>query len=419
MTSRSKHKLIKTSLLQMGLVFSCLLALNGCSSIDKALYDINESVSSKDLITGERTLNFYGREKQIAQGNQATQAYLKANFTDKGMKINADLDTKAYARLQQIFKRVHTVSHMRDEQWQVVLVPVDSFNAFVTGGTYVVVHQGLMTQTKSDDEIASVIGHEIAHIAANHVYEYQSHLTTAALAGSNSAKRGSFQASFTNKNEEEADSVGLLYTALAGYNPEASVDLWKRLAADQGYGAAFFRTHPIPNERAARIQQLAGVYKKYQIAGKVNPDAAAILQSNDVFSHRGEGAQAGEGGGILGVLGTTATAFKNRQQAKMIEAEQAQRINEIQYVQKHIAITNRRFVQNGEVEVAFQYKGQYPLNLISMVAVIGKEQAFIQREGTIMPNQIVTGIFKFEKENVDLSNFTKIQYGIDHAVIKR
>ena len=171
----------------------CLFLLAGCSSIDKALYDLTNSVTSVDRVTGEREVNLYSRASQIQKSDQQTEQLIAQTYTNQGKPINEQLDMDGYKRVQEIFRKIHLVSHMRDEDWQVVLIPEDSFNAFVTGGTYVIVHKGLIDELKSDDELAYVIGHEIAHVAANHVYESQTYNIGAMLAGSKSAKRSSFE----------------------------------------------------------------------------------------------------------------------------------------------------------------------------------------------------------------------------------
>ena len=88
-------------------------------------------------------------------------------------RLNAGVDRRSYNRLLGIFQRVHSVSHFANENWKIVLLPEDGFNAFVTGGTYVAVYQGLMDEVRDDAAVAAVIGHEIGHVAANHVFEKQ------------------------------------------------------------------------------------------------------------------------------------------------------------------------------------------------------------------------------------------------------
>ena len=82
------------------------------------------------------------------------------------------------------------------------------------GGTYIFVNKGFMDDVKDDDELAAVVGHEIAHVTANHLGEQSSYTMAAMLRGSKGVKKESFQAAFTFKSEEEADEVGTLYATL-------------------------------------------------------------------------------------------------------------------------------------------------------------------------------------------------------------
>lgn len=168
-------------------------------------------------MTGQRTLSVADRSAQIKQGNAAVEQLLSAE-KKAGRKVDAALDRQQYQRLIRIFDRVHQVSHLNQERWQPILIDRDSFNAFTTGGTYIVVHRGLMQQL-NDDEVAAVIGHEIAHTVANHVGERQTSQQLSLLASSAARQQG-YQAAFTHELEREVDRIGvsaILSTALGAY----------------------------------------------------------------------------------------------------------------------------------------------------------------------------------------------------------
>lgn len=404
----------KQRFLSIFIAMIALAVMGSCAAVDRGLYDVGNSISSVNRVTGQRNLNFYSRPAQINQGNQATEQFLQQNYVSKGKKINADLDAKQFARLQTIFNRVHSVSHMKDEKWQVVLIPEDSFNAFVTGGTYVVVHQGLMNSAQSDDEIAAVMGHEIAHVAADHVFQTQSHSIGAALAGSKSVGRDSFQAAFSHENESEADSVGLLYAALAGYDPMAAVTLWERMGRQQGIFGVRFRSHPVSTERAAMNKELARIYRAYYSKGKINPDHVAILRDNPVFGYRETQGTAGEGGGLMALLETTAVAFQNQNRAKAEAQRQAQSIELIRYVQANTRVLERR-VQEGGIVAVFEYNGQYPLSLISMGASIGKHKTFYQHRAKIQRGSRIVVGFRFDDYVPQEADLRQVQFVVDHA----
>lgn len=164
--------------------------------------------------------------------------------------------------------------------WTPLLLPLPGFNAFVNGGTYLVVHYEVMNQV-TDDELAAILGHEIGHVAANHVYEGMTYQAVAALTKSHSAKREGFRTAYTHENEKEADEIGILYAALAGFDPFAASRIWARMFKETGNDIEnFVHDHPINSERETETRKIgAKVYTYYQ-AGKQNPDFERILVSN-------------------------------------------------------------------------------------------------------------------------------------------
>ncbi len=115
-------------------VIMCVALLSGCEalqSVDRGLYSAAETVSERDIVTGQRTLSMASRGQQIAQGNAAVEQIV-AEQQKAGKKINAELDAKAYQRLIRVFDRIHRVSHLANERWQPVLIDDPSFNAFST-----------------------------------------------------------------------------------------------------------------------------------------------------------------------------------------------------------------------------------------------------------------------------------------------
>lgn len=90
---------------------------------------------------------------------------------------------------------------------------------------------------QSDDEIAAVIGHEIGHVAANHVGRQQGYQMASLLFDRSRAGDDAFKQSFTLAQEQQADEIGILYASLAGYDPMAANRLWNCLYTQQGqYG---------------------------------------------------------------------------------------------------------------------------------------------------------------------------------------
>jgi len=150
-------------------------------------------------------------------------------------------------------------------------------NAWVMPGGKVVVYTGIMAIAQDDIGLAVVLGHEIAHIVANHGNERMSQalLTqlggaalSVALSSAPDTTRNLFAASygagaqvgvllpFSRLHESEADRIGLTLMAIAGYDPRAAVDFWGRMGQHGGSRPPqYLSTHPAPENRIANIQQ--------------------------------------------------------------------------------------------------------------------------------------------------------------------
>lgn len=299
-------------------------ALGGCETlvaIDKAMYATTEALTEKDRVTGARSLSLADRAGQIARGNQAAEAMI-ADARAKGKKVNGELDPAMYQRIVTIFNRLHSVSHLREESWHPTLLESERWNAFTTGGTYFVVHSALAKELSNDDELAAVIAHEMAHTAANHGFERTAYLQLNAMGGSKSAKRDSFAAAFTHENEIEADRIGVLYCALAGYDPTAAARIWQRQHASRGSSMEMVRTHPTDVERARLARHAAAAVMKHYSAGQTNPNFEAILGSNELFAKRAHEPAAGKGGGLAAALSAALSTYAQREKAKAEEQRQ-------------------------------------------------------------------------------------------------
>lgn len=389
-----------------------LLSLGGCADIDRQLYSLSETVAPADRVTGQRALNFASREQQIANSNKAADAML-ADIAKQGKPINEKLDAAQYARVQRIFGRVHAASHMKDESWKVFLLPSEEFNAFVTGGSYVFVNKGLMDALKSDDEVAAVLGHELAHVSANHVYERNAHAVAATLNGSKSIKEQDFQAAYTYKNEEEADRIGTLYAALAGYNPQAAADVWQKMYAQQGDFSAMAISHPTNSTRYRANQQLAQEYSRYYQAGRVNPQSDQVLAG--LSGGIGKSVAAGAGGGLLAVLETTADAMSKHSQAKNEQARQQANQQFIKYVNQSMRMAQPTLAGD-TVRVPFMYGGNVPVQNLNLMAQLkGKSATDHAADQIIRPNAAYTAEFAFPNLGLTAADLSQIKVSAVHA----
>ena len=156
--------------------------------------------------------------------------------------------------------------------WQLVLIDEDSVNAHVMAGGKITFYTGLTRKLRlSDDEIAAVMGHEMAHALREHTREKMSQAAAGDLAISiggallgvgeggqqlaGLGKQLALDLPFSRGMESEADLYGLELAARAGYDPRAAVTLWQKMAQAGGSnGPGFLSTHPAPGDRMAALE---------------------------------------------------------------------------------------------------------------------------------------------------------------------
>ena len=236
---------------------------------------------AKDLVTGKSTLNYYNLEQEPKLGKQVLLTQSKA-IKQKGKKMDGSADAKEYERIKGIVARIAPHTHYPDFPYEVHLAAVDVPNAWCAPGGKMMVYTGLWDPKKglvekgNEEELAAVLAHEMAHANARHVTEAISQTMTMAIAGAAVqtaiAAGGSSQGanifgeifsdgmslyipSYSRKNEYEADRLGLLYMAKAGYDPQVAVRLWKKAAKHKKDMTTIFASHPSSGARARALQE--------------------------------------------------------------------------------------------------------------------------------------------------------------------
>ncbi|SEI48100.1 Peptidase family M48 [Azotobacter beijerinckii] len=157
-------------------------------------------------------------------------------------------------------------------QWEVALINSDELNASCGPGGKIIFYSGLIDRLQlSDDEIAAVMGHEIAHALREHGREAMSKaygvqmaeqsagallgLTGEGLALANTAVQYGMTLPNSRENESEADLIGLELAARAGYDPNAAITLWQKMNQAGNNGTPqFMSTHPSPGNRTAALE---------------------------------------------------------------------------------------------------------------------------------------------------------------------
>ena len=185
---------------------------------------------------------------------------------------------------QNYYKKNGWEADLEGYQWEVNLVEDPQMNAFCMPGGKIVYYTGLLKVTTTDDEIATVMGHEIAHALANHGAERMSMsygqqlgavLTMLATAKAKPEDQQKWMAiygygsqlgvmlPFSRKHESEADKMGQIIMAVAGYNPDACANVWVKMSQLGGQQPPeILSTHPSNQRRMNNLRQWAPEAKK-------------------------------------------------------------------------------------------------------------------------------------------------------------
>jgi len=287
-----------------------------------------EAISEEDMVTGARTLNVKDQEAAAKTGSQ-TLDLLVQHARSNGVKIYRAGEPQ-YERVRAVSNRLIAGSHYhKNPNVRYEVIDFDDVNAVASGGGNYAVFRGLMDVT-TDDELAFIIGHELAHSSAGHLEEKATFLYTKDELQNEPSKN--FQTALTNVDEQEADKIGIIYTALAGYDPCASATFWEKQQTTV-YDYAAVRTHPANPRRAAMNRKWCAIANKYRIPNRVNPNAQKILKCNELFCHVSrEELKECEGGGLLSAIEVLADSVVKNKQAKSEQKNQERQAAEAQKI---------------------------------------------------------------------------------------
>ena len=257
---------------------SLLLAfffLAGCSSVPLTGRKQVLLVSDNDVLASSLTqYNDYMKTAKKSTNTKETDMVVRV-----GKKIAAA--TEAYLEANGM------ASEVKNFSWEFNLVQDAQVNAFCMPGGKIVVCEGLMNIVSSDDELAVVLGHEVAHAVAKHSNErmsqqvmaqYGAAILGAVVSDKSAAIQNAAQTvygigaqygvmlPFSRKHESEADYMGLVFMTMAGYNPDVAVGFWEKMSAgSNGSVPEFMSTHPSDATRIADIEkELPAIKAKYQ-----------------------------------------------------------------------------------------------------------------------------------------------------------
>lgn len=245
---------------------------------------------SKNSITGRNQLALLSENELQSMASQEYQQFLSQNkVVSANSSRDAEMVRRVGQRLVTAINKFYSTKGLSEElagyKWEYNLVDSKDVNAWAMPGGKIVVYTGLLPVTQNEAALAVVLGHEITHALAHHGNERMSQQMVAQgigvaggiLTSNNPAVSNIFNTIYgpgaqigvllpnSRKQELEADRYGLIFTAMAGYNPREAIPLWERMKAMSNgqRPPEFLSTHPAEDTRIEKLQQLMPEALKY------------------------------------------------------------------------------------------------------------------------------------------------------------
>ena len=237
----------------------------------------------RNAITGRKQLSLVSEAEAQSMALSQYANFLSTNkVLNAGSNKNADMVKRCGNRLVNAITQYYAQKNLSNElsgyKWEINLVEDNNINAWCMPGGKIVVYTGLLPVTQNETALAIVMGHEIAHALAKHGSERMSQgllqqaggaALSVALQNKPQATQNLFATAygvgsnvlgilpFSRQNESEADKYGLMFAALAGYDPREAIPFWQRMGAGGGQKPPeFLSTHPADERRVADLQAI-------------------------------------------------------------------------------------------------------------------------------------------------------------------
>lgn len=243
----------------------------------------------KNAITGRRSANLMPETDLISMSLTEYDKFLAEHkplpATDKRTMMVRNVGTKIQKSVEKYYTDKGLGSELEGFQWSFNVVDEAPVNAWCMSGGKVVVYTGLLPVTQDEASLAVVMGHEIAHAVARHgnermtqglIVQFGAAALSVALQQKPALTQALFQQAYglsttlgvlkySRTHETEADKMGLIFAAMSGYNPEAALSFWERMA-EAGSGQKppeFLSTHPSDETRIATLKEFMPEALKY------------------------------------------------------------------------------------------------------------------------------------------------------------
>lgn len=266
-------------------------------------------------VTGRKHTLLVSDEQILSLSTQEYNKFLQSTrkSTNSSQSAMVQRVGKRMANAVETYLKANGMeSEIKNFAWEFNLVQGSDVNAFCMPGGKIAVYEGLLPVTRDEASLAIVIGHEIAHAVAKHSAEQMSKKmrqsygtqiggsilgalgggTIGSLAQTAAGQYFSFQnLKYSRTHEIEADHIGLIFAAMAGYDPRVAVDFWKRMAAQSSkQGSDLFSSHPSDDKRIAAIQRSMPEAMRYYEQTQPAPISSAPSTANATSKKKSTGA---------------------------------------------------------------------------------------------------------------------------------
>ncbi len=243
-----------------------------------------------NAVSGRKQLMLVSEDQAIVASKQAYTAEVQKLKSEGKLSTDTALNIRVYTITRRLIAQAIAYRpETRQWEWSVQVINDDKVaNAYCMAGGRMAIYTGIINQLDaSDDEIAQVMGHEIAHALSAHTAEKMSEmmLISGVVAGLGVAKGdraallaglagGALSMKYSRDKETESDEIGILLAAKAGYDPNAAVTLWQKMGklsgSDGGAMAkvqSFFSTHPSSADRISNMKKMTPKVMPYFLQG--------------------------------------------------------------------------------------------------------------------------------------------------------
>ncbi len=235
--------------------------------------------------TGKKTLNFVSNDQLFPMAFQQYDAFLSENNVITGTP-EANMVKRVGERIAVASEKYMTAlgypGYLSEYRWEYNLVKDEAVNAWCMPGGKIVVYTGILPITQTETGLAMVMGHELAHALADHGAQRMSAAQVQQLGavGVGVATSGSSRSQqimqlygvgsgvlgmlpFSRSHENQADEIGIVIAAIAGYNPDEAANLWRRMKANSNGQSPpeILSTHPSSDTRIANLEAKAPMAK--------------------------------------------------------------------------------------------------------------------------------------------------------------